>query len=260
MTLNQNRLLVIAGPCLVESRDLVFRVADTLTTIAASRSIDLVFKGSYRKANRTSVGSFQGIGDETALSYLADVRNEFRIPVLTDIHTEAEAALAAGFVDVLQIPAFLSRQTSLLEAAAHTGKTVNIKKAQFMAPEDVVKAAAKVTAAGNTNVWLTERGTTFGYHDLVVDYRGLVIMGSSGFPVIFDATHSVQRPSVGVQSGGQPEFILPLAKAAIAVGVQGLFIETHPDPSNAKSDAETQLPLSKMASVLDHVLRVWEAR
>lgn len=260
MIINSNRLLVIAGPCLVESRDLLFRVADALTSIAASRSIDLVFKGSYRKANRTSAGSFQGIGDEVALSYLAEVKSEFGLPVLTDIHTEAEAALAAGYVDVLQIPAFLSRQTALLEAAAHTGKTVNIKKAQFMAPEDVVKAAAKVTAAGNTNVWLTERGTSFGYHDLVVDYRGLVIMGSSEFPVIFDATHSVQRPSVGAQSGGQPQFILPLAKAAVAVGVQGLFIETHPDPTNAKSDAETQLPLSQMATVLDQVLKIWEAR
>lgn len=259
MKLDSNRLLIISGPCLVESRDLLFKVADHLVALAASRPIQLVFKSSYRKANRTSAGSYQGIGDELALQYLAEVKQEFNLPILTDIHSEAEAGFAAAVADVLQIPAFLSRQTSLLEAAAATGKVVNIKKAQFMAPEDVVKAAAKVTATGNQSVWLTERGTSFGYHDLVVDYRGLVTMKKSGFPIIFDATHSVQRPSVNEQSGGQPEFILPLAKAACAVGVSGLFFETHPDPSTAKSDAATQAPLQAMAGMLDAVIRIWEA-
>ncbi len=256
---SKERLLVIAGPCVVESRDLLFRVADHLVELAATRPIQLVFKSSYRKANRTSANSFQGIGDELALRYLADVREGFGIPVLTDFHTEAEAERAASFVDVLQVPAFLSRQTSLLQAAAATGKTVNIKKGQFMAPDDVVKAAQKVVAAGNSNVWLTERGTSFGYHDLVVDFRGLVVMRSSGFPVIFDATHSVQQPSVGEQSGGRPQFIPALARAAAAVGIDGLFFETHPDPTNAKSDSATQLPLSHAESFLDDVLRHWTA-
>lgn len=257
MHVDSSRLLVIAGPCLVESRDLVRTVADHLLTITRDLPVQLVFKGSYRKANRTSSGSFQGIGDEQALSYLAEVGRDFGLPVLTDIHADAEAALAAEYVDVLQIPAFLSRQTSLLEAAAATGKTVNIKKAQFMAPDDMAKAAAKVVAAGNDSVWLTERGTSFGYHDLVVDFRGLVTMKATGFPVIFDATHSVQQPSAGAQSGGRPEFIPALARAAAAVGVDGLFFETHPDPANAKSDAATQLPLERSGDFLHSVLAHW---
>jgi 2-dehydro-3-deoxyphosphooctonate aldolase (KDO 8-P synthase) len=258
LALSSDRLLVIAGPCVVESRDLLFRVGEHLATLAATRPINLVFKSSYRKANRTSGGSFQGIGDELALSYLAEVKGALDLPVLTDIHSEPEAAMAATYVDVLQIPAFLSRQTSLLEAAAATGKTVNIKKGQFMAPEDAVKAARKVVAAGNVNVWLTERGTTFGYHDLVVDFRSLVDMRASGFPVIFDATHSVQQPSIGAQSGGRPQYILPLARAAAAVGVDGIFFETHPDPANALSDAATQLALAQAESFIDHVLSVWK--
>lgn len=259
MKLDQGKLLVIAGPCVVESLDLLRTVAEHMVTITADLPVQYVFKSSYRKANRTSANSFQGIGDELALQHLATIREEFGVPVLTDIHTDDEAALAAQYADVLQIPAFLSRQTSLLEAAARTGKVVNIKKAQFMAADDMPKAAAKVIGAGNANVWLTERGTSFGYHDLVVDYRGMVDMLQTGLPVIFDATHSVQRPSIGAQSGGQPQYILPLALAAVAIGVTGLFMETHPDPPHAMSDAATQLPLQKMSDTLARILDVWKA-
>lgn len=252
-----NRPIIIAGPCLVESRDIVMQVAEHLATVCRDLPVDLVLKGSYRKANRTSAGAFQGIGDEDALTYLREAGTAIGVPLLTDIHTDDEASMAAAYVDVLQIPAFLSRQTSLLEAAGRTGKTVNIKKAQFMAPDDMAKAAAKVTAVGNTKVWLTERGTSFGYHDLVVDYRSLVIMATTGFPVIFDATHSVQQPSIGASSGGRREFIPALARAAAAVGIDGLFFETHPDPASAKSDAATQLPLNESGDFLKMVLDHW---
>lgn len=236
------------------------RVAEHLATICRDLPVDLVLKGSYRKANRTSADSYQGIGDIDALSYLQEAGAAIGARVLTDIHADHEAAMAAAYVDVLQIPAFLSRQTSLLEAAAATGKTVNIKKAQFMAPDDMAKAAAKVTTAGNPSVWLTERGTSFGYHDLVVDYRSLHIMSETGHPVIFDATHSVQQPSIGAQSGGNREFIPTLARAAAAAGIDGLFFETHPNPSQAKSDAATQLPLSEVADFLTMVLTYWHRR
>jgi len=255
---NPDRLILIAGPCVVESRELLETVAAHLIKVTTGKPVDLIFKSSYRKANRTSADSFQGLGDEDALSLLADIKKSFGLPILTDIHADAEAAFAADVADVLQIPAFLSRQTSLLEAAAHTGRVVNIKKGQFMAPEDVVKAARKVTNAGNNNVWLTERGTSFGYHDLVVDFRGLVDMRSSGLPVIFDATHSVQRPSAGAQSGGAPQYIPALGRAAAAVGIDGIFMETHPEPSKALSDAATQLPLEQFERVLDSVLAHWE--
>ena len=257
METTSKRPIIIAGPCLVESRDLIMQVAEHLARVCSDLPVELVLKGSYRKANRTSAGSFQGIGDELALSYLREAGDSIGVRVITDIHADHEAALAANYVDVLQIPAFLSRQTSLLEAAAATGKTVNIKKAQFMAPDDMAKAAAKVTAAGNSSVWLTERGTTFGYHDLVVDYRSLAIMAQSGHPVIFDATHSVQRPSAGAQSGGNREFIPTLARAAAAAGIDGLFFETHPDPAQAKSDAATQLPLQEVDAFIRMVLRYW---
>ena len=251
------RPIIIAGPCLVESRDVIMRVAETLATITRDMPIELFLKGSYRKANRTSAGSFQGIGDESALKLLQEAGAMIGAPTLTDIHADSEAAMAAPFVDVLQIPAFLSRQTSLLEAAAATGRIVNIKKAQFMAPDDMAKAAEKVVSAGGQRVWLTERGTTFGYHDLVVDFRSLVVMRQSRHPVIFDATHSVQQPSIGAQSGGKREFIPALARAAAAVGIDGIFFETHPDPANAKSDAATQLPLSEAESFLRTVLEYW---
>ncbi|GMV52270.1 MAG: 3-deoxy-8-phosphooctulonate synthase [Chlorobi bacterium] len=259
MIYSPNRLLLIAGPCVVESAELVMDVARHLVQITSGLPIDLVFKSSYRKANRTSHTSFTGIGDAKALEALARVKGAFGIPVLTDIHADHEAAIAAEVCDVLQIPAFLSRQTSLLEAAANTGKVVNIKKGQFMAPEDVIRAADKVLATGNRHVWLTERGTTFGYHDLVVDMRGLITMKASGLPVIYDATHSVQQPSLGTQSGGKSEFISGLAHAAMATGIGGLFIETHPDPPRALSDAATQMPLHLVENFLHSILRVWNA-
>lgn len=255
--IDNTRLLLIAGPCMIESRDMALHVAEHLVRITEALPVQLVFKGSYRKANRTSADSYQGIGDEVALAVLAEVGERFGIPTLTDIHADAEAAMAAPYVDVLQIPAFLCRQTSLLEAAARTGRTVNIKKGQFLAPDDMAKAAAKVTRCGNESVWLTERGTTFGYHDLVVDFRSLIIMRETGYPVIFDATHSVQRPSVGIQSGGQPQFIPALARAAAAVGIDGLFIETHPSPQDALSDAATQVALADFERILLDVLKHW---
>ena len=255
-----SKLLVIAGPCVVESALLLNTVASHLQSICRDLPVQLVFKSSYRKANRTSAGSFQGIGDLEALAMLREIGVEKGLPLLTDIHTDEEAAMAAEYVDVLQIPAFLSRQTSLLEAAARTGRIVNIKKGQFMAPDDMAKAAKKVTDAGNNNVWLTERGTTFGYHDLIVDFRSLVIMKQTGFPVVFDATHSVQQPSVGAQSGGRREFIPALARAAAAVGIDGLFFETHPDPKNAMSDAATQLSLEESEAFLKDVVDIWRLR
>ncbi|MDZ4746587.1 MAG: 3-deoxy-8-phosphooctulonate synthase [bacterium] len=255
-----SKLLVIAGPCVVESTDLLTTVATHLQAICRDLPVQLVFKSSYRKANRTSAGTFQGIGDIAALEMMREVGRDKGLPLLTDIHTDEEAAIAAEYVDVLQIPAFLSRQTSLLEAAASTGRVVNIKKGQFMAPEDMAKAAKKVQEAGNNNVWLTERGTTFGYHDLVVDFRSLVIMKQTGLPVIYDATHSVQQPSLGAESGGHRAMIPALARAAAAVGIDGLFFETHPDPKNALSDAATQLPLTEAEGFLKSILAIWKLR
>jgi 2-dehydro-3-deoxyphosphooctonate aldolase (KDO 8-P synthase) len=239
------KLIIIAGPCLAESEKMVKDTAEYLQSICAKfPNINFYFKASYKKANRSSHSSFAGVGDEKALRWLDDIRKNFNLKVLTDIHSVDEAKITAEFVDVLQIPAFLSRQTELLVAAANTGLTVNIKKGQFLAPDDMKKAADKISATGNDKIWLTERGTFFGYHDLVVDFRSLLRMKKFGYPVIYDATHSLQRPSIGEQSGGTPEFIIPMAKAAISVGVDGIFFETHPDPPNAKSDAQTQLPLN----------------
>jgi 2-dehydro-3-deoxyphosphooctonate aldolase (KDO 8-P synthase) len=228
--------------------------ASVLKSIVSKHEVDFYFKASYKKANRTSAGSFMGVGDEKALSWLNFVGKKFEIKTITDIHSEAEAALAAQFVDVLQIPAFLARQTEILQAAARTGKTINIKKGQFMAPDDMLKAAQKCVSAGNPNLMLTERGTFFGYHDLVVDFRSLAIMSEYGFPVIYDATHSVQKPSLGAQSGGAPEFIPILARAAVAAGVDGIFFETHPEPSKAKSDAATQLKLCDAKKFIDDLI------
>lgn len=254
-----DEFFIIAGPCVVESRDMLIEVAETLVPLAKKNNIPLIFKASYRKANRSSQGSFQGIGDRAALEDLAEIRLRYGVPILTDFHTAEEARTAAEYVDVLQVPAFLSRQTDILESAAQTGKVVNIKKGQFMAPDDMKKAADKVRHAGNNSIWLTERGTSFGYHDLVVDYRGLVTMRETGYPVIYDATHSVQQPSIGSQSGGQPQFIPALARAAVAVGVQGIFFETHPNPAQAKSDSATQLPLSKVPYFLAELIAVRRA-
>ena len=238
---------LIAGPCLVEGRDMLQQVAGELAEISAKHRVPVVLKGSFKKANRTSGSSFSTIGEQRALEILAEAGRSFGLPTLTDIHTIEDAELAAEYVDVLQIPAFLCRQTELIEAAARTGRLLNIKKGQFAAPEDMINAVAKAEAAGTGGMMLCERGTTFGYHNLVVDMRSLVIMRDAGVPVVYDATHSLQLPSAGTTSGGTPALVLPLARAAVAVGVNGLFFETHPDPSCALSDAATQLPLENAA-------------
>ncbi|MBI2618523.1 MAG: 3-deoxy-8-phosphooctulonate synthase [Ignavibacteriales bacterium] len=250
-------LVVIAGPCVVESREMVMRTAESLKNTTDRLQVPLIFKSSYKKANRTSKSAFATIGQEKALSILAEVKREFGFPLLTDIHHPEEAAAAAEIADVLQIPAFLCRQTDLLEAAGKTGKVVNIKKGQFLAPGDMKQAAEKVSATGNTRILLTERGTTFGYNNLVVDMRSLSIMRQTGFPVILDATHSVQLPGgEQTKSGGQPEFIFPIARAGVAAGCDGLFVETHPDPSKAMSDSASQLSLDLLPSLLEQVLAV----
>ena len=241
---NSENFFLLAGPCVIEGEEMALRIAEKIVGITRELHIPYVFKGSYRKANRSRIDSFTGIGDEKALRILRKVGETFDIPIVTDIHETYEAALAANYVDMLQIPAFLCRQTDLLVAAAKTGKIVNIKKGQFLAPESMRYAAQKVVDAGNPNVVLTERGTTFGYTDLVVDFRSIPKMRQYGFPVITDITHSLQQPNQasGV-SGGLPEMIETIGKAAVAVGTDGLFIETHPNPSQAKSDATNMLPL-----------------
>lgn len=247
-------VVLIAGPCVVESRELILRTAEYVRAIADKYKTPVIFKSSYKKANRTSGKSFSGIGNDEALNILAEVRKEFGMPILTDIHSEPEASMAAAVADVLQIPAFLCRQTELLQAAGRTGKVVNIKKGQFLAPSDMKHAAAKVEETGNDRVIFTERGMTFGYNNLVVDMRGLKIMADLGYPVILDATHSVQLPGgdkSAAQTGGQPEFIFPLARAGAAVGIAGLFVEVHPNPAKALSDAASQLKLD----LLDELLR-----
>ena len=253
-----SRLLVVAGPCVVESAELCLRVAEHVKAACDARGLPFVFKASYRKANRSSGRSFAGLPTDEALAVLARVKREFGVPVLTDVHEEAEVAAAAEVADVLQIPAFLCRQTGLLVAAARTGRAVNVKKGQFLAPDDMRNAIDKITGAGGTRVLLTERGTTFGYGDLVVDMRGLVVMRELGWPVLFDATHSLQRPG-GSQTGGDRRFAFPLMRAAVACGVDGLFFETHPDPARALSDAATQLPLDQAALFLDDACRVRDA-
>ena len=252
---NSDRFPVIAGPCLVESKELLVQVATELCRIQNILPIDFIFKSSYRKANRTSGTTISGIGDENALSFLSEIKKEFSLPLLTDIHLPQEAVIAAEVCDILQIPAFLARQTDLLEAAAETGKIINIKKAQFMSPQDMKFAKEKVIRKGNANVLLTERGTLFGYGDLIVDFRSIEIMKEFGSPIIYDATHSVQRPSQNGVSGGQRQFIAPLARAAMAVGIEGLFIETHPTPAKAMSDAESQLPLGELEPLLRSLLQ-----
>lgn len=244
-------LFFIAGPCIIESRAMAFAVAEELQRIGSREGVTFIFKGSYRKANRSSGSSFTGIGDREALETLAAVREQFGMPVLTDVHESAEVELAASYVDVLQIPAFLSRQTELLVAAGRSGRAVNIKKGQFMAPGDMALAAAKVAGTGNRSIMLTERGTSFGYHNLVVDFRGIPQMAETGYPVIFDATHSLQLPGAGNGvSGGERQYLLPLARAAVAAGVNGLFFEVHPDPASALSDAATQIALRDFAAVI----------
>ncbi len=246
---------LMAGPCVVESEEIVMGTAARMVEITSRLGIPYIFKASYRKANRSRADSFTGIGDINALNLLAKVRREFGVPVVTDIHNPDEAAMAAEYVDVLQIPAFLCRQTDLITAAAETGKWVNIKKGQFLAPESMAFAAEKVTECGNRNVMLTDRGTSFGYYDLIVDYRGIPIMQRTGFPVVMDITHSLQQPnqSSGV-TGGHPEMIETVARAAIAVGVDGLFVETHPNPACALSDGANMLPLDRMENMLERLV------
>jgi len=251
-------LIIIAGPCIIESKELLRQTAEVLKSSTNGLNIDFYFKSSFKKANRTSINTFTGIGDFKALIYLSEIRKEYEIPVLTDIHLPEDAEKVSKYVDVIQIPAFLSRQTDLLLAAGETDKIVNIKKGQFLAPEDIKKAADKVASTGNNKIWLTERGTSFGYHDLIVDFRSLLIMKQYGYPVIYDATHSLQKPSVGEQSGGNPEFIIPLAKAAIAAGVDGIFFETHPKPAKALSDSATQLELLKAGDFIKELSRIYE--
>ena len=255
---NKLPFVLIAGPCVVESRDLILSTAEKIVEITSKLKIPYIFKSSYKKANRTSVNSFTGIGDQEALKILGEVKNLFRISVLTDVHSVEEVKMAAEVVDVLQIPAFLCRQTELLVEAGKTNKAINIKKGQFLAPDEIQYAADKVKSTGNERILLTERGTTFGYHNLVVDMRSLVIMKKFNYPVIMDATHAVQIPGVGGKSGGAREFIPHLAKAAISIGIAGLFLETHPEPSKALSDADSQLPLNYLESLLTQVKQIDE--
>lgn len=257
---NLNNFLLISGPCVVESRSNIFKTCEKLKEITTKLKIPFIFKSSFIKANRTSSDSFRSIGIEKSLQILADVKKEFNVPIITDVHSEIDVELASEVADVLQIPAFLCRQTELLEAAGETGRIVNIKKGQFLAPQDMIYQAKKVEATGNKKILLTERGSTFGYNNLVVDMRGLIIMKKTGYPVIFDATHSVQMPSneKGV-SGGLPEFIEPLARCAASVNVAGFFIETHPNPAKALSDAKSMLPLDKMENLLTKLLKIYKA-
>jgi 2-dehydro-3-deoxyphosphooctonate aldolase (KDO 8-P synthase) len=250
----------MAGPCAIESEDMALRIAERIVSISDKLAIPLIFKGSYRKANRSRLDSFTGIGDEKALKILSKVSREFAIPTVTDIHESQEAAMAAEYVDVLQIPAFLCRQTDLLIAAAVTGKIVNIKKGQFLSAGAMRFAVDKVQDSGNANVMLTDRGNTFGYQDMIVDFRGIPEMKSFGVPVVMDCTHSLQQPnqSSGV-TGGKPALIETIAKAAIAVGSDGLFIETHPDPQNAKSDGAHMLHLDNLEDLLVKLIRIRQA-
>ena len=255
-----NNFFLLAGPCVIEGEEMALDIAEKMVKITSRLDIPYVFKGSYRKANRSRIDSFTGIGDEKALKVLKKVRDTFGIPVVTDIHAAEEAAMAAEYVDILQIPAFLCRQSDLLIAAAKTGKVVNIKKGQFLAPAAMKFAAQKVIESGNDQVMLTDRGTTFGYQDLIIDYRGIPKMQETGCPVILDITHSLQQPNTtsGV-TGGLPHLIETVAKAGIAVGVDGIFMETHQNPSVAKSDGANMLPLAQVESLLEKLVRIRQA-
>lgn len=253
------QFFLLAGPCAIEGEEMAMRIAEEVVRITDKLKIPYIFKGSYRKANRSRIDSFTGIGDEKALKILRKVSETFNIPAVTDIHAANEAALAADYVDVLQIPAFLCRQTDLLVAAAKTGKVVNIKKGQFLAPEAMQFAINKVRDSGNNQVMVTDRGTTFGYQDLIVDYRGIPVMKNMQVPVVLDITHSLQQPnqSSGV-TGGKPELIETVARAGIAVGCDGIFIETHHDPSIAKSDGANMLKLDKLEELLRKLVAIRE--
>lgn len=255
-----DNFFLLAGPCVIEGEKMALEICEEILKTTTRLGIPYVFKGSYRKANRSRIDSFTGIGDIEALKILQKVKSTFNIPVVTDIHSAAEAEMAAEFVDVIQIPAFLCRQTDLLIAAARTGKTVNVKKGQFLSPEAMKFAVQKVRDAGNDNVAITERGVTFGYQDLVVDYRGIPEMKKFDCPVILDCTHSLQQPnqSAGI-TGGRPELIETIARAGIAVGADGLFIETHPTPETAKSDGANMLRLSQLPALMEHLVAIRSA-
>jgi len=255
-----DQFFLIAGPCVVENEELVMEIGEKVSTLCKNLGIAYVFKASYRKANRTSANSFTGIGDDTGMELIKKVGASFNVPTTSDIHAHDEAAIAAKYIDILQIPAFLCRQTDLLLAAAATGKIVNVKKGQFLSGASMKFAVDKIRLAGNDKVMLTERGNTFGYQDLVVDYRNIPAMAENGVPVIMDCTHSLQQPNqtTGV-TGGNPQLIETIAKAAIATGANGLFIETHPNPAQAKSDGANMLPLDKLAPLLEKLVRLRRA-
>ncbi len=255
--LDSGNFFLLAGPCIVESTEVVVETAERIKEITDKLQIPFVFKASYRKANRSRYDSFTGIGDKKALDILKHVKQQLGIPIITDIHTPEEVIVTATVADILQIPAFLCRQTDLLVAAARTGKTINVKKGQFLAPEAMQFVVEKIEKSGNKNIMLTERGTTFGYYDLIVDYRGIVEMQKNGCPVVLDITHSLQQPNQksGV-TGGKPRLIETIARAGIAVGTDGIFIETHPDPENAKSDGANMLHLDLLEDLLTKLVKI----
>lgn len=258
--INTDKFFLIAGPCVVESKEICFEIAEQLKSITTELNIPFVFKASFKKANRSKLDSFTTIGEEKALQILGDIKSHFNIPVLTDVHETTDCDKVKDIVDVIQIPAFLCRQTDLLLAAGKTGKTINIKKGQFVSAEMMTFAVEKVLSTGNKNILLTERGTTFGYNDLIVDFRNIQLMKQTGYPVVFDATHSVQQPnkSEGI-SGGKPEFIETLAKCAIAAGADGIFLETHPNPVKALSDGANMMALSEVEPLLRKLLQIKQA-
>ena len=257
---NSNKFFLMAGPCVIENEQMPFEICERLKEICERLDIDLIFKASYRKANRSKIDSFSGIGDEKALKILGEIRKKYALPVVTDIHSAEEAEMAAEYVDILQIPAFLCRQTDLLLAAAKTNKIINIKKGQFLSAQSMKHVADKVLSVGNDKIILTDRGTMFGYQDLIVDFRSIPIMQSFNFPVVMDITHSLQQPnqSEGV-SGGMPQMISTIAKAAIAVGANGVFMETHPNPSQALSDGKNMLALDQVESLLEKLIKIKKA-
>lgn len=257
---DSGNFFLIAGPCVVESEEIVFEVAEKVSALCDMFRIPYIFKASYRKANRSRIDSFTGIGDDSGLDLIAKTGQKFNLPTVTDIHSAEEATIAARYADVLQIPAFLCRQTDILVSAAKTGKTVNVKKGQFLSADAMQFAIQKVKDAGNNNVWITERGTTFGYHDLVVDFRGIYDMKKFAVPVVLDVTHSLQQPNqtTGV-TGGRPELIETIAKCGIAAGADGIFIETHPNPSKAKSDGANMLKLDELEGLLEKLVKIRKA-